>query len=1271
MCLRAVSHKINKQFDKVGNVCIFAVSIDIKSMGKSFFCRVTACVVACVFFIAAPSCVNNKYELSEENLDMNVTVFQEGISLPLGSTADITLKELLAKMELGEDFDKYFGAGEDGAYMVSIDGEYDLSEELESLTDILDIDAVGIDHEAKFSLKDVNLDGLEIDAIDFPYEKKLSELITLPEVNLPSMPAQEVNVSAGLDDYAIDKSALNKVMKDNLEDKEYKESGTLISLSKDKIDKVAPFITDPDMEIQLDNLGSMDLGLEKEEEYSMEDSPINLVFEAELPSGITGISALTFKDASLDITVRLSDHFLKSGHVDPTVDLDLSHVFHLADVANDGHDKDTWDHVVDLFDLTHENTEPWSQTHNIGIKSLVIESGDVVPENGKVYLRKSVHVVPKVTIDYNELVTTLNLMQDHHQAIVEIDVKFNNFEVDDIVFSTDPMPMDFNKTISVGSETGIDVPEQIEKISSIKFTEASKLGLEIVAQNLIDNMDLSLESLQFTFPEGLDVKEGTDYTVDNNVVTVPGTAISETPYKLDVMLGGIALGEPEDGKIYIKEDIKVVAKVKAEAQDISLSDLPSSDADDLKVNVKVTPSLEFDDAVLTVKQTGFPIDLSVQSINAELPDAVKDMEIVTVYLAGEPKISIDINLPDLSQILGEQVSMNIVPSKEGVALYFPEMLKFPTSGDHFAYYNHSKHALEYKTRFADIDFPIEKLEIAPVKEKDPVTNTDKAYARGEIKVSGGVSVTGGEITYKQIKKIVESENAVFSFIARMSELTPAEMEFGSYETSAGRVEQELDFLSDVEVPEMLEQLQQIELDDVKLFIDIDARDLPSLGAEAEIVFDVTASLPDFVMLDENDPRVNNNTLLLSVVGTEQNDEIVFAMDPVKIIGLDLSDVDFKSDEPLDQKVVLDASLKLSNANVVAANWVDKEHSIKLEAVIKSDKQYAEGEQEKILVKSIKGRVNYAIDPIEEEIDLSDISKALNGDNLTADIDIHRFYVALDVTTNLGVSAKADLKITPRYDGEWDEEKSVVPGKAIELSAAENAADMKTTSLWISNTDEGMPAGYEFVELDLLSLLRNMPEAIKLNLAAGTDAEEVCVFEPGAEYKLSARYAAGIPLELGHDFAIEYRDTIQGIPAELGQIMEYGTLGLGGSVTSSIPLNFDMSVLLLDSEDNLIEMAETSGKQVIRGCGPNGTPVATPLDIVLEKKDGVDMSDISSLVLVFVANAENMVGIPFKEESSLKAVLNARIPEGITMDLSGLLFPKEDEGSEEDENETNE
>ena len=120
-------------------------------------------------------------------------------------------------------------------------------------------------------------------------------------------------------------------------------------------------------------------------------------------------------------------------------------------------------------------------------------------------------------------------------------------------------------------------------------------------------------------------------------------------------------------------------------------------------------------------------------------------------------------------------------------------------------------------------------------------------------------------------------------------------------------------------------------------------------------------------------------------------------------------------------------------------------------------------------------------------------------------------------------------------------------------------------------------------------------------------------------ELSAKYAAGIPLEFGHDFAIEYRDTIQGIPAELGQIMEYGTLGLGGSVTSSIPLNFDMSVLLLDSEDNLIEMAETSGKQVISGCGPNGTPVTTPLDIVLEKKDGVDMSDVSSIVLLFKAN----------------------------------------------------
>ena len=40
------------------------------------------------------SCINPDYELSDEHLNMDMTLFQEGISFPLGKTVPFTMGEL-------------------------------------------------------------------------------------------------------------------------------------------------------------------------------------------------------------------------------------------------------------------------------------------------------------------------------------------------------------------------------------------------------------------------------------------------------------------------------------------------------------------------------------------------------------------------------------------------------------------------------------------------------------------------------------------------------------------------------------------------------------------------------------------------------------------------------------------------------------------------------------------------------------------------------------------------------------------------------------------------------------------------------------------------------------------------------------------------------------------------------------------------------------------------------------------------------------------------
>ena len=60
------------------------------------------------------SCVNPEYELSEDNINTDITIAQDGLVLPLGKTAPITLGELYDKY--GQDLKDYL-QNKDGKYV--------------------------------------------------------------------------------------------------------------------------------------------------------------------------------------------------------------------------------------------------------------------------------------------------------------------------------------------------------------------------------------------------------------------------------------------------------------------------------------------------------------------------------------------------------------------------------------------------------------------------------------------------------------------------------------------------------------------------------------------------------------------------------------------------------------------------------------------------------------------------------------------------------------------------------------------------------------------------------------------------------------------------------------------------------------------------------------------------------------------------------------------------------------------------------------------------
>ena len=90
--------------------------------------RVAASIVALVSVFAAISCVQQEYEISEDNLNLEVTVFQEGTEIPLGSTGELNMEDLMESFGQSGSSEYLKATGENGEYFFEMSETLDLAE---------------------------------------------------------------------------------------------------------------------------------------------------------------------------------------------------------------------------------------------------------------------------------------------------------------------------------------------------------------------------------------------------------------------------------------------------------------------------------------------------------------------------------------------------------------------------------------------------------------------------------------------------------------------------------------------------------------------------------------------------------------------------------------------------------------------------------------------------------------------------------------------------------------------------------------------------------------------------------------------------------------------------------------------------------------------------------------------------------------------------------------------------------------------------------------
>ena len=154
----------------------------------------------------------------------------------------------------------------------------------------------------------------------------------------------------------------------------------------------------------------------------------------------------------------------------------------------------------------------------------------------------------------------------------------------------------------------------------------------------------------------------------------------------------------------------------------------------------------------------------------------------------------------------------------------------------------------------------------------------------------------------------------------------------------------------------------------------------------------------------------------------------------------------------------------------------------------------------------------------------------------------------------------------------------------------------------------------------------------------------------------------MPLSFGEDFKIVYRDTISGLSDELSQIIAYGgALGLGGEVENSLPFNVSLKAILCDAQGNKVGEAVTDGP-LIKSADVLGQPVKSKLDLILSVDKDALANGVESLQIELCIDSKDAAGVPLREDSFIQIKeLYAKVPQGLSLDLSGALSEKSEDG----------
>lgn len=1108
------------------------------------------------------SCVNEEYDVAE--LDTEITIGSESITLPLGSTKKLTLKSLMSGMS--QDMLQVLDGG---AYAFRLNDKLDLGGQLPDMKDMLEIPDVVFENSTTYSIDGFGDDSKSIDSQEFEYSFELVEDNLNVSIDPPKMVVNNSNPTG-----IWEKGKAARDLKINMND---------VSIN------TKPLFALPNVTpgIKIPELPSAEI----------ESETTEVVVSSKAPDGISNISDIMLADgAAMEIKLSVVNSFLASGDVIPDMYLDLGGLAVLeygkgqveidsrcALTAANGY---TMTKVCPVVEL-NVNESDWDVYGELNLKKQLELYGSALIRNA---------VIDEAKLS-GYSATGMGL---------KVEIAFKGMNIKSVMMDVELDPVVEKMTIPVTIEE-YELPDGVSKINKVVFTENSVLDMSITMQNLnIKGLDMNLESIEMIFPESMVVEEATGCVWRLSDVEL------EDGFEQQLHVTEFYLPDPVDGKVSYSENVELEAVMTLGGR-ICSADVPYTQDKDGVFEVNAVSDFEMEEYYAQIDDLTVDLNLEPRDFSYSLPSDMSNIGTFTIYPAGDPVMAVDFNFPDTNP--------ELKAGNDGLVVELPEFLRFKEIPYEF---DHETNTLYIRGDVPkQILLPIEKLVVTPVEDE----LTGEYTAQGQIVISGCFEAEAGEVCGKDIEVLVASEASI---VANIPEIVASSVSFDKFQIESSE-QFEFTLFKSQDLPEQVKSVSDVQLEDVFVQIDITVDDMPDFGVAPVVEFEL--ELPESLILDESDPRVEGNKVNIS--GEIHDGKVDVA--PVAIKSMNLSGYDLTEGKDITTTMSVDGNITVVDPKV-SLSGMKGDVKMNIRAAI-----------EDIQIKQISAVVDYKIDGIDESFKLEGLPEFMKGENFV--IDLANPHLVIKVQTNMGIPVEGTLAIVPMIGGVENTEARI--DAVINLPYAESADKTESMVLWFGDDKESCPADYTFVQADISKLIRRLPDELKISLIAATDSDKECLLDPSADYDLDMEYDFVIPMAFGEDLHIELCDTIYVSAPVLAQALEKNPVQLAGSITSSLPVQLELNLELLDGQYMPIPMRQEATQKISAG-NSDGTAAVSPLDLTLALEKNASANGLTGIKFTFAVTAPNSTGRPVGENDFVQVDLKIAVPEGITLDVDGLM-----------------